>query len=94
MRDSLGNALGFFFVMVHDQHEGLESRHDTDLSIRGARRANCGGKTKIASANFLWLDALIDNGQVILLSLLCTSRAKGCCVMAIVRPTPASSAAR
>jgi hypothetical protein len=31
---------------------------------------NCGGKTKIASANFLWPDALIDKGQVILLSLL------------------------
>lgn len=38
-------------------------------SIRSARRVDCGGKTKIASANFLWPNTLIDKGQVILLSL-------------------------
>lgn len=54
-------------------------------SIRSARRVDCGGKTKIPSANFLWPDALIDKGQVILLSLS-TSRAKACCVMDVVRP--------
>jgi hypothetical protein len=74
MSDSLGNALGFFFVVIHDQHKALQSRHDTNRAIRRPRRVDCGGKIKLASANFLWPDALIDKGQVILLSLHITCR--------------------
>lgn len=40
LRDTLSNAFGFIFVVVHHQHEGLQGRHGANQSAGQAKRAD------------------------------------------------------
>jgi hypothetical protein len=90
MRNSLSNTLGFFFVVVHDQHKRLESRHDTNRINKERQTSRLRGQDRDRIGQFLVTETLIDKSQVIVLSLS-TSRVKAHCVMAVVRPASLSS---